>query len=158
MQEYDNSRTRPATEPKTPLLDDVQKAGARRNIPSSQIIYEINEYAKRNLQCHNGLRNLIDTASWKELAELTTRDKKRLREIYRTDLKGQERMWQCIDAIEREWFESVYVTADGVQYFPSEKALQKWKRIHRRAGGQWSITDESELETLPVEDGVGRIV
>ncbi|KAI4128307.1 MAG: hypothetical protein LQ338_002806 [Usnochroma carphineum] len=75
----------PKEKPERPFYDAVLRAAGLKKLPPGQVVFEIKEYAKRNNQCHNGLRDLIDKAAWTELADLTARDKQRLQEIYRND-------------------------------------------------------------------------
>ena len=146
---FENSRPQPDTAPQTPMLDDCTKVATKKGLSTGQVIFEIKEYARRNTQCHSGVRNLINRAKWQELAELMMRDKQRLREVYRQHPLEQQRMRDCINEIQKEWFDMVFIEDNGhVNWVASDKNRQKTMKLlkqrqqqreqRRRPAGAWN--------------------
>ncbi|KAL8901609.1 MAG: hypothetical protein Q9207_005121 [Kuettlingeria erythrocarpa] len=157
-----SKKDRPAM-PLTPVLDDIRKAAAKKQIPSPQVAFEIREYAKRNDQCHSGIKELIHNAKWQQLADIIVRDKQTLGRVYQHDPHAQQGMQQCILNLQKKWFETLYCDGDGdVCYVPSEEAIAKTKArqpsSRRVVGGQWSLGNQGALQANPVVNGVGAIV
>ncbi|KAM0805153.1 hypothetical protein BDR22DRAFT_885225 [Usnea florida] len=66
----------------TPYLDDVAKAAARLGHNFDLVRYQILAYAERNNFCHSGLKAMIDSGYFQELAERLVEDKKALGVIF----------------------------------------------------------------------------
>ncbi len=126
----------PIPRPRTRLLNDIETAAERRGVESKQLGYEITQYAERNSYCHSGVKRMIDECLWGELAERTCADKVTLNWVFRGRNREQKGMRKCISEIQNEWFEWCSKELSGrIDYFPSEKALQRSRRRRQNGGG-----------------------
>lgn len=113
----------------TPYLNDISRAANRLGCESSMVRYQIIAYAQRNNFCHSGIKAI----DFRELAERIMEDKRALDVIFRNRPHAPKEMRGLIKMVEREWFSRIWVDDTWkqrqVNYFPTEKALQKLRNI-----------------------------
>ena len=128
----------------TPYLDDVAKAAARLGHDFDLVRYQILAYAERNNFCHGGLKAMIDSGHFQELAERLVEDKKALGVIFQGKPQDQIQMRAVIKTIEKEWFEKIYMDEATkkrqyryqdlkarVRFVPTDKAVENMRKMAR---------------------------
>ena len=96
----------PATDkPNTPVTDDVISAAEGLDLKSTDFIWEIHTYAKRNLR---NLKYLADRSDRKTLAEKTVKDLNSLNQVYPGRGNEQVEMRRTI----KNFKKSIYCSSD----------------------------------------------
>ncbi|KAL9596528.1 MAG: hypothetical protein Q9219_005749 [cf. Caloplaca sp. 3 TL-2023] len=111
--------------PSMPFQDACADTARQRDLflLTEQIEFEIKEYGKRN----NAI--VAFDAQRADLAKLILCDRARLQSTYQHGPAGRRGMERCINGVQRQWFESLFLADDGVKYVLSEKAQEKARRL-----------------------------
>ena len=94
----------PTDKPDTPVTDDVASAAWQLGLESTDFIWEIHTYAKRNLLAHSNLKHLVDQSDWRSLAERTLKDLASLHQVYPGRGTDQIAMRRTIKNFQNEYF------------------------------------------------------
>ena len=127
--------------PPSPVLDDVAEAARMLHLSEEQIVYEIFQYATRNEYCHSGVKKLIDTCEWSELAEQIAHDKAALNAMYQERPRDQLNMRDAIVRVQEEFFTYCFYERDKVVYAINESARKKQQDRAERIAAKMDARD-----------------
>ena len=97
-------RSTSTDKPDTPVTDDVASAAEQLGLKSTDFVWEIHTYAKRNLIAHSNLKYIVDRADWVRLAERTVQDLASLHQAYPGREMEQIEMRRTIENFQNEYF------------------------------------------------------
>lgn len=136
LEQHDRVAWTEEKEPVTPYLDAIGEAAKEIGMAKADMVREVKGFARKSSERRLELKNIKKQHSWYKLAKQIVHDKRALDlKIFPTNPILRERIWDCLDKLERKWFVTCIPNGDDVIASPRPWVIEKRRRQQNRKAG-----------------------